>query len=182
VTSLTWLLPDPWISYSWKSPLIVAPESRLHQISELRRFQNFADSWFQNFTNLNHPEIDSRFAHRCQIRLLFSHITWRPKKHLRLIRISSWMFPFHETELFTPKEIHEFRQIWHFEGVRVLPNSPTLAPRGSELTPTIRFHENSRIMERNVTLGTSEWTRVLWNTRNGHIEAVSWNYPPHPYK
>jgi hypothetical protein len=52
-------------------------------------FQNFTGSWFQNFTDFNHPEIDSRFAHRSQIRLLFSHFTWRPEKHLRLIRISS---------------------------------------------------------------------------------------------
>jgi hypothetical protein len=37
---------------------------------------------------------------------------------------------------------HGFRQTRRFEGVRILPNSPTLAPRGSGLTLTIRFHEN----------------------------------------
>jgi hypothetical protein len=72
---------------------------------------------------------------------------------------------------------HEFRQTRRFEGVRFFPNSPTLAPWGSGLTPTIRFHENSRIPVKNVTLGSSEWTRVLRIFRNGHIEAVSWNYP-----
>jgi hypothetical protein len=36
----------------------------------------------------------------------------------------------------------EFRQTRRFEGVRFFPNSPTLAPWGSGLTPTIRFHEN----------------------------------------
>jgi hypothetical protein len=38
---------------------------------------------------------------------------------------------------------HEFRQTLCFEGVRFLRNFPTLAPRGSGLTPTIWFHENS---------------------------------------
>jgi hypothetical protein len=37
---------------------------------------------------------------------------------------------------------HEFRQTRRFEGDRFFLNSPTLAPRGSGLTPTIRFHEN----------------------------------------
>jgi hypothetical protein len=35
-------------------------------------------------------------------------------------------------------ESYHFRS---FEGERFLPNSPTLAPRGSRLTPTVRFHE-----------------------------------------
>jgi hypothetical protein len=36
------------------------------------------------------------------------------------------------------------RQLWRFEGERFLPNSsPTLAPRGSGLTPTICFHDKS---------------------------------------
>jgi hypothetical protein len=37
---------------------------------------------------------------------------------------------------------HEFRQTRCFEGDRFFLNSPTLAPRESGLTPTIRFHEN----------------------------------------
>jgi hypothetical protein len=77
---------------------------------------------------------------------------------------------------------HEFWQTRRFEGVRFFPKSPTLAPRGSVLTQMIRFHENSWILVKNVTLGTSEWTHVLRITRNSHIEAVSWNYPPRPYK
>jgi hypothetical protein len=36
---------------------------------------------------------------------------------------------------------HEFRQTRRFEGDRFFLNSPTLAPRGSGLTSTIRFHE-----------------------------------------
>jgi hypothetical protein len=62
---------------------------------------------------------------------------------------------------------HEIRQTQRFEGVWFFLNSPTLAPRGSGLTPTIRFHENFRILVKNVTFGTSEWTRVLREFRNG---------------
>jgi hypothetical protein len=62
-------------------------------------------------------------------------------------------------------------------------NSPTLAPRGSGLTPMIRFRENFWISVKNVTLGTSEWTRVLRKLHNGRFEVFSWNCPPPcPYK
>jgi hypothetical protein len=47
-----------------------------------------------------------------------------------------------------------------FRGWRVLLNSPTLAPRGSGLTPTIRLHESFGNLVKNVTLGTSEGTHV----------------------
>jgi hypothetical protein len=50
----------------------------------------------------------------------------------------------------------EFRQTRRFVGVSFFLNSPTLAPRGSGLTPTIRFRENFWILVKNVTLGTSE--------------------------
>jgi hypothetical protein len=46
-------------------------------------------------------------------------------------------------------------------------SSPTLARRGSGLTSTTRFHKNLRTLVKNVTLGTSEWTRVLRKSRNG---------------
>jgi hypothetical protein len=59
-------------------------------------------------------------------------------------------------------------------------NSPTLAPQGSGSTPTIRFHDNLRISVKNVTLGTSEGTRVTRKPRNGRIEARSRNYPLAP--
>jgi hypothetical protein len=72
---------------------------------------------------------------------------------------------------------HEFGNSNCSEGERFLPNSPTLVPRGSGLTLTIRFHENSRNSIKNVTLGTSEWTRVSLKTRNGHIKAVPRGYP-----
>jgi hypothetical protein len=53
------------------------------------------------------------------------------------------------------------------------PEFPNTSPSGSGLTVTIRFHENLRISVKNVTLGTSEWTRVLRKSHNGRIEADS---------
>jgi hypothetical protein len=43
---------------------------------------------------------------------------------------------YHESSLY------EFGQTRRFEGDAFFLNSPTLAHRGSRLTPTIRFHEN----------------------------------------
>jgi hypothetical protein len=95
--------------------------------------------------------MDSRFTRRTQIRLSFSHITWKPEKTLR-----SPSGSLHECSAFTKLEFscwewsanlsQEFRQTQRFEGVRFFPNSPTLAPRGSGLTLMIRFHENSWIL------------------------------------
>jgi hypothetical protein len=128
--------------------------------------------------------MDSRFARRSQIRLLFSHITWMAEKHLELVKIPSWMFPFHETDVFIPVVIHELisriSATPTFRGYKVFSNSPTLAPRGSGFTPTIRFHENSWILIKNVALGMSEWTRVLQISRNGHIETVFLKLPLAP--
>jgi hypothetical protein len=65
-----------------------------------------------------------------------------------------------------------------FWGWRVFQNSPTLAPRGSGLTPTIRFHEYFRNLVKNVTLGTSEGTRVAQKLYNGLIKAGFAELPP----
>jgi hypothetical protein len=68
--------------------------------------------------------------------------------------------PFHKTEPYfhywLANLVSWILTIRRFEGVSVLPNSPTLAPRGSGLTPTIRFHKTFQILVKNVTLGTSE--------------------------
>jgi hypothetical protein len=48
---------------------------------------------------------------------------------------------FSQNRTFHPEGDSRIQLIRCFEGVRFLPNSPTLAPRGSRLTPTIRFHE-----------------------------------------
>jgi hypothetical protein len=67
-----------------------------------------------------------------------------------------------------------------FRGWRVFLNSPTLAPRGSGLTPTTRFHEHFGNLVKNVTLGTSEGTRVGQKPYNGLIEAGLAELPPLP--
>jgi hypothetical protein len=67
-----------------------------------------------------------------------------------------------------------------FRGWRVFLNSPTLAPRGSGLTPTIRFHEHFGNLVKHVTLGTSERTRVTRKPYNGLIEAGFVELPPSP--
>jgi hypothetical protein len=101
---------------------------------------------------------------------------------LKLIKIPSWMFHFHETGALIPRAIRELISRISanptFWGCKFFPNSPTLAPRGSGLTPTIWFHENSWILVKNNTLVTSEWTLVLRISRNGHIEAVFLKPPP----
>jgi hypothetical protein len=67
-----------------------------------------------------------------------------------------------------------------FRGWRVFLNSPTLAPRGRGLTPTIRFHEHFTNLVKNVTLRTSEGTRVTRKPCNGLIEAGFVELPPSP--
>jgi hypothetical protein len=148
VTSLTWLLLDPRSSYSWKSPLTVVPELRLHQIPELRRF---LIPWTSSISN--HPVMDSRFANRSLIRLLFLRIIRRSAKCMRFIRISSWMFPSHETELSIPSVIHEFIHEFCKSDVsrvkRFLSDFPTLWKRLSESLinyPNSAFWSKTNIM------------------------------------
>jgi hypothetical protein len=109
VTSLTWLLPDPRISFSRTLLLSLASKSDLHHIPELCRFmipelrrlripelRRFQSSW--NRQQIRAKELDSA--------IIFAHCL-KAWKHLRIIRISSWTFPFHETGVFTPRVIHE---------------------------------------------------------------------------
>jgi hypothetical protein len=84
MTSLTWLLHDLRISYSWRTPLIVISESGLQPIPELRRFQlpEFCRFLVPGLHRFNHPEIDSKFTRRSQIRLLFFAYYWKAWKIL----------------------------------------------------------------------------------------------------
>jgi hypothetical protein len=54
-----------------------------------------------------------------------------------------------------------------FRGWQVFLNSPTLAPRGSGLTPTIRFHENFRI-----SIKTSPSKRRRGHASSGNLATV----------
>jgi hypothetical protein len=112
----------------------------------------FAGSWLQGLRGFKIPELH-RFAtselrkfkvpdlHRfatselCRFKIpdLHKFVT----SELRRFKIPD----LHRFNL--PKNLfHEFRQTRQFEGDRFFLNSPTLAPRGSGLTLTIRFHEN----------------------------------------
>jgi hypothetical protein len=152
------------------------PDLRRFATSGLRRFkiqifvgsrlQGFAGSRFQIFIDLRlRGFVGSRF----------------------LIIADSWLRGFAGSRfqifaVFNHLEnlFRETCQTRHFEGDRFFLNSPTLASRGSGLTPTIRFHEKLWNSVKNVTLGTSEWTRVLQKSRNRQIEVSSWNWPPSP--
>jgi hypothetical protein len=145
-------------------------------ILELHRFmipESFADSRFPNSAKITHPATGWKAQTQGpSSTVTFTFLVQRLVKHPKHTKISSY---------------HHFRELvpWisairRFKGSRVIQSSPTVCPRGSGLTLTIRFHENFRTLVKNVTLGTLEWTRVLRKTRNGPIEAASWNYPPCP--
>jgi hypothetical protein len=164
------------------------------------RFHGFVGSWLRVFTGsrlqglrgFKIPELPRfatselrrskipdlhRFATSELRRFKIPDLHWFATSELRMFRILDLhRFNLHEN-LF-----HEFRETQHSEDDKFFLNSPTLAPRGSRLTPTIRFHKNLWVLVKNVTLGTSEWTRVLRKPRNGRIKVSSWNCPPCPYK
>jgi hypothetical protein len=77
---------------------------------------------------------------------------------------------------------HEFRQTRRFEGNSFFLNCPTLAPRGSGLTATIRFHENHWISVKkrhplNVGVDTRPPETSQRSNRGGFLKL-----PPRPYK
>jgi hypothetical protein len=96
---------------SWTSPVSRLPnfvgskspelrqfsDSRTLQVPGLLNFTSFQSSW-------NRQQI-------CKLKpiwLLLSHIIRRSAKCMKFIRISSWVFPFHETELSILMLIHEY--------------------------------------------------------------------------
>jgi hypothetical protein len=152
VTSLTWLLLEPRSPHSRKPALSMIPELRLRQTPELRRFLILRTSLVPTY-----PKTNSKSTNRSLIRLSFSRIIRRSARCMWFIRISSRMHSEGDSRIYL-----RIRQIRRFEGIRFLPNSPTLAPRGSGLTPTIRFHENSWILVKK----TSPSER-----RSGHVSS-----------
>jgi hypothetical protein len=75
---------------------------------------------------------------------------------------------------------HEFRQTRRSEGDRFFLNSPTTAPRGKRVDSDDLIPRKTLKFSENVTLGTSEWTCVVWKSHNGRIESSSWNCPLAP--
>jgi hypothetical protein len=83
---------------TWRDSRTRAPQySRIPQVPGLLNFASFQSPWnIQQIRELK------------PIRLLFPHIIRRSAKCIRFVGISSWMFPFHETELFIPRLIREY--------------------------------------------------------------------------
>jgi hypothetical protein len=81
---------------------------------------------------------------------------------------------FSQNRTFHPEGDSRIQLIRCFEGVRFLPNPPNTSPAGKRVEsddPIPRI--KSRILVKNVTLGTSEWTRVPRKNHNGQIEIFS---------
>jgi hypothetical protein len=132
---------------AFASPLVRAcPRAWLpNSAPDSSRFRASACSWLHFFT-------EPRFPNRCTF------------ANSRLHR-----FQASENREFPAPKKHASRTLLNstFRGWRVFLNSPTLAPRGSGLTPTIRFHESFGNLVKNVTLRTSEGTRVAREIKDG---------------
>jgi hypothetical protein len=153
-------------------------DHRVFATSRLCRFKIpnhcvFATSRLRRYKILDHPVFATSRLRRFKI---------PDHRVFATSRLRRFKIPDHRACFAPEKLISRTSLNSTFRGSRVFLNSPTLAPRGSGLTPMIRFHENFRISVKNVTLGTSEGTRVTRKSRNGRLEARSRNCPPHPYK
>jgi hypothetical protein len=95
--------------------------------------QRFASSGLRGFKIPDLHRFATSGFHRFKIPDLHRFTTSR----LRRFKFS-YLHRFNHPE----NSFHEFRQTRRFEGDRFFLNSPTLALRGSGLTPTNRFHEN----------------------------------------
>jgi hypothetical protein len=181
-----------WTSVDSEFHIFLIPEFRRFMTSELCRFMTpclyrFATSGLRKFMIPDLHRFATSGLRRFKIPDLHGFATSGLRKFkipdfhgfatsgLRRFKIPDLRRINHPENLF-----HEFRQTRRFEGGRFFLNSPTLAPRRSGLTPTIRFHGNFWISVKNITHGTSEWTRVLWKPHNVRIEASSWNCPLAP--
>jgi hypothetical protein len=185
-TTLTLLLADSQTPPFRKSSRAVTPKFVFHHIPEFHRFPKFVALQVHGFESLQIRDFGtlagSRFRAitRSQLRG-FEGSGLQITAHSRLPDFVSSSLQIFASSLPLKSCITNFI---NFDASRVtgFMNSPTLAPRGSGLTPTIRFHEHFRTSVKNVTLGTSEGTRITRKPCNGQIEARSQNYLPRPYK
>jgi hypothetical protein len=86
-----------------------------------------------------------------------------------------------ENREFPAPEKHVSRTLSNltFRGWRVFLNSPTLAPRGSGLTPTIRFHESfGNLVKKTSPSERRRGHASPGNPRTVRSRQVSRNYPP----
>jgi hypothetical protein len=145
-TSLTWLLTDSWISPFRKSSCAATSELDPQQIPEFRRLPIL---WFCRFMTSGLHKFATSEPRRFEIPDLRKFVT----SELRRFEIPD-LRKFATSELQNSRS-SQVRDSWKlisrisynstFRGWQVFLNSPTLAPWGSGLTPTIRFHKNLRI-------------------------------------
>jgi hypothetical protein len=186
MTSLTLLLASSWISPLEKFSRTVTPELVLRHTPEFHRFPKFVVPQVRGFKSSRIRDFEASqiqdFKPSC---VRDSEASWVSDSRSSRVRDSetSWVSDSRSSRVLCSwKLTSQISLTSTFRGWHVFLNSPTLAPWGSRLTPTIRFHEHFRISVKNVTLGMSEGTRVTRKTRNYRIEARSQNCPPRPYK
>jgi hypothetical protein len=96
---------------SWTSPVSRLPNFVGSKSPELCQFSDSRTSQVPGLLNFTSFQSFSNRQQICElkrIRLLLSHIIRRSAKCMKFIRIASWVFPFHETELSIPMLIHEY--------------------------------------------------------------------------
>jgi hypothetical protein len=157
--------------------------------SLIREFpvQDFRSSWLCRFEILDFRMFMIPMIHRFKIPENRMFVTPRlrgpkiPENRLFVtLRLRRPKIPENRMSLAPEKHISRTFLNSTFWAWQVFLNSPTIAPQGSGLTPTIRFHEHFGNLVKNVTLGTSEGTRVTRKPYNGLIEACFAELPPSP--
>jgi hypothetical protein len=175
-TTLTLLLAGSWIS-----PFATS-ELDFRQIPELAILWN---SWLRRFDTPGFRMFTTPRLHRFEIPddRMFATLRLRrfeiiENRMFATLRLRRFEIPENCKCLIPEKHISRTSLNSTFRGWRVFLNSPTLAPRGSGLTPTIRFHEHFGNLVKNITLGTSEGTHVTRKPYNDLIEAGFAELPP----
>jgi hypothetical protein len=138
MTSLTWLPRTFEVLFT---RIITHQDSRIEEswnlpIHNFLNFTRFQSSWKQQHC-IQKAKFDIEFTKYSEGQQLAQNST----------ELLSWTLSCYEFRIshysHTHEHFHEFSSSDCFEGERFFLNSPTLATRGSRLTPTIRFHENS---------------------------------------
>jgi hypothetical protein len=118
----------------YDSRIKTSPDSRTSQIPDSQNFASFQPSW-------NRQQIREQEQYSAITFTYYQKVSMMYEIHPDLFMNVAFS---RNRTFFSEDDLRIYPQIWqirHFEGVRFLPNSPTLAPWVSGLTPTIRFHE-----------------------------------------
>jgi hypothetical protein len=130
-------------SFTSELRLLKPPKVRKIMTSRIRQILVARSSQVHDFLNSpdsSRPEIGKRPVILMPIRQFISCLVSGSVK-LTVAKHLQERFPTTKDLVTHSRRYSRIRQLWRFEGERFLPNSPTLAPRGRGLTPTIHFHE-----------------------------------------